>query len=121
VFDFLSNQILSIVASRRSGSADGLVAETRRLMELDAPKTPVARPASTEDQVFLSGAAHTPPAPIPLKPSEPAETGNRVGDVLRRLRRSRRKATPERSHPEEEPSEDTPDNQPKGHRFDRWA
>ena len=121
MFDFLSNQILSIVASRRSGGADGVVAETRRSMELDAPKTPVARPATTEDQVLLSGAACTPPAAIPLKPSEPAETGNRVGDVLRRLRGSRRKAAPERSHSEEEPSEDTPDDQPKGHRFDRWA
>jgi hypothetical protein len=121
VFDFLSNQILSIVAARRSGGMDGLLAETRRFAELEAPKVPVARGAAAEDQVFLSGGAPLPPAPLPVRPSEPAETGNRVGDVLRRLRESRRKAAPKASGASDDPPGDALDDPPTGHRFDRWA
>jgi hypothetical protein len=121
VFDFLSNQILSIAAMRRAGGADTPSAENRHAAEREMPRALTARPASTEDQVFLSNAARVPPAPLPVKPSEPTETGNRVRDTLRRLRGfGRRSRRSDRQDPDPEDHE-APDHPPTHHRFDRLA
>jgi hypothetical protein len=120
MFDFLSGQILSVMAARRSGNADGALAEPRRQAELQAPKVPVARGTASEDQVVLSGA--TPPAapPIPVKPSQPTETGNRVQEALRRLRALRRRSRHDPPDPDQFDHEEE-DSPSAGHRFDRWA
>jgi hypothetical protein len=121
VFDFLSNQILSIAAARRPGPADTPSAEGRNPAQRDMPRALTARPASTEDEVFLSSAARVPPAPLPVKPSEPTETGNRVRDVLRRLRGfGRRSGRPSRHDPGPE-NRETPEQPPTQHCFDRLA
>jgi hypothetical protein len=120
MFDFLSGQILSVVAARRSGNADGALAEPRRQAELQAPKVPVARGAASEDQVVLSGATPPPAPPIPVKPSQPTETGNRVQEALRRLRALRRKSRHDPPDPDQADHEEE-DSPSAGHRFDRWA
>jgi hypothetical protein len=120
MFDFLSGQILSVVAARRSGNADGALAEPRRQAELQAPKVPVARGTAAEDQVFLSGATPPPAPPIPVKPSQPTETGNRVQEALRRLRALRRKSRHDPPDPDQADHEEE-DSPSAGHRFDRWA
>jgi hypothetical protein len=121
VFDFLSNQILSIAATRRAGGADTPSAENRQPAEREMPRALTARAASTEDQVFLSSAARVPPAALPVKPSEPTETGNRVRDALRRLRGfGRRSARTDRQDPDPE-DHDASDPPPDHHRFDRLA
>lgn len=119
MFDFLSNQILGILATRRVGGADPASPEASHLVEREMPRALTARPASTEDQVFLSGAARVPPPPLPVKPSEPTETGNRVRDALRRLRAfGRRSGRSARHDPE---NHEPPDEPPTHHRFDRLA
>jgi hypothetical protein len=121
VFESLSDQIISMIAGPRRGDMEGLLTEARRFTDLDVPKAPAARAPTAEDQVLLSRAAQTPPAPIPVKPTEPAEAGYRVKDFLRRLRESRRKTPPRAAVRSGDPPEDGPDNPPSGHRFDRWA
>lgn len=121
MFDFLSNHVLSIAATRRAAGADTLSAENRHPAEREMPRALTARSASTEDQVFLSSAARVPPAPLPVKPNEPTDTGNRVRDVLRRLRAfGRRSARFDRRDPDAEDHE-APDQPPARHRFDRLA
>ena len=121
MFDFLSNQILSVMATRRPTGAEGPPTDVRRAAEFQASRIPVARSATTEDQVFLSGAVPLPPPPTPVKPSDPTETGNRVRDLLRRLKAQRRNSRPGESVTPEEPTEDTREDPAAGHRFDRWA
>lgn len=67
--------------------------------------------------MLLSVAVPGPVSPLPVKPSEPVETGNRVGEVLRRLRESRRKTAAKTSGP----SQDGPDDPPAVGHLDRWA
>ena len=67
--------------------------------------------------MFLSAAVPGPVSPIPVKPGEPVETGNRVGEVLRRPRESRRKTAAKTS----DPSQDAPDDPPAAGHLDRWA
>ena len=117
MFDFFSNQVVNLIAMRRPGGPEDVLVEARRLRDLDVPKAPMARAAVTEDQLLLSAAVPGPISPLPIKPSEPVETGNRVGEVLRRLRESRRKTAAKTS----DPSQDAPDDPPAGGHLDRWA
>ena len=121
MFDFLSNQILSVMATRRPTADEGPPTDVRRAAEFQASRMPVARGATTEDQVFLSGAVRLPPPPTPVKPSEPTETGNRVRDLLRRLKGQRRNSRSGEPIAPEEPTEVTREDLSAGHRFDRWA
>ena len=121
MFDFFSNQLLAMVGTRRSGGPEGVMMEARRLRDLEVPLVPVARAAGAEDQVLLGAAVPGPTAPLPVKPNEPCETGNRVGDVLRRLRESRRKAASKVSRRSGDPPENASDDPSTGGRLDRWA
>lgn len=121
MFDFFSNQVVNLVAMRRPGGPEGVLVEARRLRDLDVPMVPVARAAVAEDQVLLGAAVPGPVSPIPVKPSEPVETGNRVGEVLRRLRDSRRKTAAKTSGDSTDPSQDAPDDRPAPGHLDRWA
>jgi hypothetical protein len=56
-----------------------------------------------------------------VKPGEPTDTGNRVRDLLRRLRALRRQGRPGESDDDEAPSDTTRDEPSKGRGFDRWA
>ncbi len=121
MFDFLSNQVLGITATRRAGGGDSLPAENRHPTEREMPRALAARSTSTEDQVFLSSAARVPPAALPVKPSEPTETGNRVREALRRLKALGRRSG-RSGHQGADPEDpDTPED-PHAHRgFDRLA
>ena len=121
MFDFLSTQILSIAAPRRAGGADASFADARHLAEREMSRAPTPRPVATEDQVLISGAARVPPPPIPVKPGEPTDTGNRVRSVLRRLRGfGRRSGQPDPHDPDRE-DRDASDQPAAGHHLDRWA
>ena len=121
MFDFLSNQVVNLVAMRRPGGPEDVLLEARRLRDLEVPKAPVARAAATEDQVLLRAAVPGPVSPIPVKSSEPVETGNRVAEVLRRLRESRRKAAAKASDPSTDPTHDALDDPSAPGHLDRWA
>ena len=121
MFDFFSNQIVNLVTMRRPGGPEDILVEARRLRDLDVPKAPVARAAVTGDQVLLSAAVPGPVSPLPIKPSEPVETGNRVGEVLRRLREERRKTGDKTSGDSTDPSEETPNDPPAAGHLDRWV
>lgn len=71
--------------------------------------------------MFLSAAVPGPVSPLPIKPSEPVETGNRVGEVLRRLREERRKTGDKTSGDSTDPSEETPNDPPAAGHLDRWV
>lgn len=121
MFDFLSHQILSIAATRRPGGADTPSAGSRQPAERDMPRALTAASVATEDQVFLSSGARVPPAPLPVKPSEPSGTGNRVRDLLRRLRGSGRRAHQPEPDDTDRENDDALESPPLARRFDRWA
>jgi hypothetical protein len=121
VFDFLSRQVMGITASPRQPGYDGQPGDVRRAGEREAPAPVVARPATAEDQVLLGGKAAPPLPPLPVRPSEPAETGNRIRDLLRRLRGQPRRSGGRRSPPSEAPCEEEADSEHTGQRFDRCA
>ncbi len=94
MFEFLSGQVLNLLASRRLGGLESSVADVKRLLPSEAPTTPIARGATAEDQVLLGAAPYSPPPSLPLKPNEPVAPENRVRDALRRLRDRQRPIGP---------------------------
>ncbi len=119
MFDFISGQVLNLIATRRPGGMESALPDAKRHLPPEAPPTPVARGATAEDQVLLGSAAYVPPPPVPVKPNEPPVPDNRVRDVLRKLR--------ERHHPGPipDPLPDEPagarDNGGLGARLDLYA
>jgi len=121
VFDFLGNHVLSIAAMRRAGGIDTPAADHRQAAEQGLPRAITSRAASTDDQVFLSSAARVLPAPLPVKPNEPAETGNRVRDALRRLRDLGRRFGRSERRDRDLDEHNASNPPPGGRRFDGWA
>ena len=94
MFDFISTQVLNLLATRQPGGLGSSFPDTKRLLPPEIPTAPVARGATAEDQVLLGGTPYAPLPPVPLKPNEPVAPENRVRDVLRKLRERPRNPGP---------------------------
>jgi hypothetical protein len=118
MFDFISGQVLNILAARRLGGLETPLADLKR--PPDTPVTPVARGATAEDQLLFGSTAYAPAPRIPVKPDEPIAPENRVRDVLRRIRGQQRT-----TGPLPDPLPDTPpesqDERHLGTRLDLYA
>ena len=94
MFDFISGQVLNILAARRLGGQEPPFADLKRTLPPKTPVTPVARGATAEDQLLFGSTAYAPAPRIPVKPGEPITPENRVRDVLRRIRDRQRTTGP---------------------------
>ncbi len=119
MFDFISGQVLNVLAARRLGAFDTPAADLKRALPPDSPVAPVARGATSEDQALFGSTAYVPAPRIAVKPDEPVAPENRVRDVLRRVR-DRQRTGPIPGPLPDAPAE-TPDASQLGTRLDLYA
>ena len=117
MFEFISGQVLNIMAARRLGGLESPLVDLKR--PPDTPVTPVARGTTAEDQLLFGSTAYAPAPRNPVKPDEPVAPENRVRDVLRRIRDR------QRTGPLPDPLPDIPpesqDERQLGTRLDLYA